>query len=455
MNRQTLAVTLGAIVLLALGALLLYATPAPAPTPVSAAPRGKAKATSSKRLPPAQLIHKRPVAADRPAAPPDAPNVVVVFVSSQRRDQWTVYGGADAVTPRLAEVARTGVVMQDALSASPDPHTAAAALTTGRHPHHVGAVEVTDRRNGRPLPGDVRTLAERMSSAGWFTIGATGNHHYNHRMGQAQGFDWYRDSQPYSFMLEMRVGAIQVVQNAVRRANQRTEEERARPLFMQLALADSHKPFRVPPSEFRKFEGPDHNVAPYRATVRRIDNAISRLIDTLSQQDITAQNTVFVVVADHGEGLEMPVHHRKQHGYTLYGSSISVPWVMWGKGVPAAKVGGIASTLDVAPTVLGLIGLPSDGMDGHDLSGLLQGGDWPRTEVYSDTLYEGVHRASLWTASHQCQREYGTTVDGETQFPEGCFDRAADPTFAEVIEQPALWDRLDARHTELMQAVTR
>jgi arylsulfatase A-like enzyme len=152
----------------------------------------------------------------------------------------------------------------------------------------------------------------------------------------------------------------------------------------------------------------------------------------------------------------MPEHHRKQHGFVLFESVVRIPWLMWGPGVPkGVEVAGLASQIDVAPTVLALAGLTGQtGFDGVDLSATVKGtAQSPRTEAYADTHYEGTHRASIWTMARQCQKDYGSKAIEDDQFETACFDRATDPTFTKKIDDPELMAKLDAKHAELMKAV--
>ncbi len=458
MNRQTLAVTLGTIALVICGAILLYASPTPhgnvatrPSVPVTGKGMGDAGAPGVR--PESKLVHMREVPSDRPAAAEGAPNVVLLVWSTQRRDQWTLYDGPAETTPYLVTRAAQGVVFDDALAVAVDPKTAAVALTTGRFPHHMQLVEPAAKRNTRKIPAEAQTLAERLAAGGWHTVGLTANHLLNRSAGQDQGFDFYRDSQPFSFMLDRRIPAHELVDHALQVVERRSEAERARPLYLQLAFADSHKPFRVPPDEFRKFEGPGHSVAPYRAVVRRQDDQVERLVAALAPLGIDATNTVFVVIADHGEGLDMPKHHRRQHGYVLYASSVQIPWVMWGDGVAKGRrIEGLASQIDLVPTVLGLTGLSTEGTDGVDLASAARGevARTGRTRAYADTLFEGTHRASLWTDTMQCQKDFGSVGVQNSHFENGCFDRGADPEFTKPKGDAMLLGELEAMHNELM-----
>jgi arylsulfatase A-like enzyme len=247
------------------------------------------------------------------------------------------------------------------------------------------------------------------------------------------------------------------VQKALERIAARTDGEADRPLYLQVAFVDSHKPFKVPPAEFQPFESPDHAIAPYRATVRRVDTAVERLVEGLAARGITNDNTLFVVLADHGEGLEMPPHHRRQHGFVLYESVVRIPWIWWGKGVPRGRAtSALASQVDLVPTVLALAGLPvpAAGIDGMDLSGAVRGtgSGSPRRQAYADTLFEGAHRASLWTSEVQCQKDFGSTLPAEEgeDFEDTCFDRQSDPDFTHPVAEKELMAALEAKHAELV-----
>ena len=52
------------------------------------------------------------------------------------------------------------------------------------------------------------------------------------------------------------------------------------------------------------------------------------LDEALVARGLTEENTVFIVVGDHGEGLSYPKHHGKGHGNYLYPSTTEVPWVV-------------------------------------------------------------------------------------------------------------------------------
>ncbi len=81
-----------------------------------------------------------------------------------------------------------------------------------------------------------------------------------------------------------------------------------------------------------------------------------------------------IVTADHGEGfLE---HDAVGHGYTLFDTTVHIPMIIAGPGIPGGRVvEDDVSIIDIAPTVLDLLGVsPEARFEGQSLAPLLRGG---------------------------------------------------------------------------------
>lgn len=396
----------------------------------------KAKVKAKGKMKEGQLVHKTEWDAERAAAPEGAPNVVVVIVNAMRKDQVTPYGGAAEVTPFLDAFAKKGAAFEEHMSTAPWNKAAVASMLTGHHAVSIGLVQPSVDANERRLADAVNILPERLQEKGWYTAGVTANFNLNRSTGLAQGFDIYRDSVPMSFAPQGRLHAKGAVPKLLKFLDDRPEEAKSRPVYAQLMLVDPHKPLMVKPDEFRPFEGDDHTIAPYRAVLRRVDDAFKRLVTGLSERGMTTDNTVFVLVADHGEGLNMPQHHGKQHGRTLYRSVIDVPWIVVGPGVKSgARIAGLSSHVDVMPTVLALAGVPiaDEAMPGRDLSASLKSGaPTGRDKVYADTWYFAANHAAVFTSDKVCQKDFGTPSG--IKIPSGCYARDTDPDGKNVWE---------------------
>jgi len=370
-----------------------------------------------------------PEMADRPD-PGVAPNVVLVIGCTVRRDQLTPYGGPENTTPFLAELAKAGAQFEDVIAASSWTKASAVAMITGRHALSVGMVEPDGGRNERTLHPSITTLAEYFVAAGYETMGVTANPNLNREFGLAQGFDSYWDVE--GRINEDKVSGYKVVERALELVDSRESQDR--PLFLRTVFVDAHAPrdhLRV--AELNRFRGPGVSsiVSGYRGYLRRFDDAVRALDVGLRERGFDADNTFFVVVADHGEGLDMP-RHQRGHGRTLYGSMVQVPLIIRGPGVPAGtEISGLASLIDLPNTLLGLVG--ADGpQHGEDWSAQVRGEiPWTtRHKAYADTWFYEIRRSGVWTTTEMCQRDFGSTAWREgIVFEEGCFRRTTDPDF--------------------------
>lgn len=117
----------------------------------------------------------------------------------------------------------------------------------------------------------------------------------------------------------------------------------------------------------------------YRARVRHADEAIGELQRALSFAGLAGE-TLQVVTADHGEDFEdgWPVEADGQgawnrmdaaHGFTTDTVQTHVPLVVSGRGFAPGLLEGRVSTLDIVPTLLQVMGLPSvSRLDGEPLT---------------------------------------------------------------------------------------
>jgi arylsulfatase A-like enzyme len=444
-EARRLAVGAGLLVSIAFGALVALGTRPDAREQKSSRSKAQVSARAeAKQVAPRR--HERPVD-DRPEAPPDALNVVLVIGCTVRRDQLTPYGAPATVTPFLGQLAVDGARFDDALSVSSWTRESVVGLLTGTHPASLGLPDPGPGQSERALHPDATMLAELLSDAGWMTLGVTANPNLNVAYGMAQGMDRHVDATDEGFKAG-RTAGVEVVAEALGLLDARTEEEAERPFMLQVVLIDAHHPRR--PSQERLKEalapGVSPDLAAYRASLREVDHAIEQLDRGLRSRGSDASNTLFVFVTDHGEGLDLPPHHSSGHGKKMYPSTVAIPWIVRGPGIPAGRVvPGLVSGVDVTPTLIGLLGLHGQPeLPGRDWSEWVRGskdGAVPQDRAWSLSMFHGADVAAIWTRDRQCQAHYQNDRDKDVS---GCFDRAADPDFSRPFEDVALRKELDA-----------
>jgi arylsulfatase A-like enzyme len=110
----------------------------------------------------------------------------------------------------------------------------------------------------------------------------------------------------------------------------------------------------------------------YRALLAGVDREIGRLLDGLERAG-RVEDTLILFYSDHGESLGEDPRLPEQHGTVVYQALTHVPIAIVVPGVAPARVAHPVGLVDVAPTLLALLGA-GDAMgtlDGRDLTPLL------------------------------------------------------------------------------------
>lgn len=379
----------------------------------------------------------------REGAPPPAreglPHVVLLVGCTVRRDQLEMYGGPPGLGAELARFAADGALFDDAIAAAPWTKASATALLTGWHALQIGMTEPSAKRNHRRLSRDRTTLAEHLRAAGYHTVGATANPNLNAVFGFDQGFDAYVQLEKLWREDMRKLGADELLPVALAELDALPDD--GRPRFLQVVLVDAHAPYQAGPVARARWSEPGvpPQVAAYRAALQGFDRGFASLEAALAARGMDQGNTVFVVVSDHGEGLGWPAHHGKAHGRFLAPSVVGAVWAARGPGVgQGVRIDGVASGVDLVPTLLGLLDLPGYDGPGQDHSALLAtGGRTARAHAFTDTWFADVDRAAVYTPEKACQRSFGAW-QGRGDFQDGCFDRLEDPAHARPGPDAAL-----------------
>jgi len=360
----------------------------------------------------------------RPGLRTQGTNVVLIIGCSVRKDQLSPYGGHADVTPSLRSATRRGALFVDAVTAAVHTTPSTAAILTGHHP--VGP---------EPLLPDLPTLAERFRAAGYTTHGGTAHVDAGAAFGFDRGFDPYVDASGGDGRGAPGSPVIDEVLDQVR------ARRAGPPAFIQVLLADAHAPRNPSPLLARLFVDEVDlapTIGPYRAAVHRFDQAVARLAVGLEGLGYDTTNTVFVVVSDHGEGLDHPKGHGHGYGASTLASATAMPWIAWGSGIAWGQVvEGLASQVDVAPTILGLVGVNGYAGPGKDWSAQLRGESkrTTRDHAYAVAWSPEGARAAVFTATRSCH-----VPVGDEPFRDNpgvtCFDRLADPLEAFPLPTP-------------------
>ncbi len=137
--------------------------------------------------------------------------------------------------------------------------------------------------------------------------------------------------------------------------------------------------------------------ASYYGLAAFVDHQIGRLLDALAASPV-ADNTIVVLSSDHGALLGE--HGLYQKG-TFYHESARIPFIFSfpGRVTEGKKVGAVVESIDLAPTLFDLCGvpIPSD-MEGKSLGPTMKGTESnPHDAVFSE-IYTGAESSMQWLA---------------------------------------------------------
>ncbi len=371
-------------------------------------------------------------------APARPPSVLLVTLDTTRADHLGAYGFAQARTPNLDQLAAQGARFAEHVTVAPLTLPAHTSIMSGLLPPAHGV-----RDNGDyVVPPGVETLAERLKAAGYETHAFVSAAVLDSRYGLDQGFDSYDDElwsedAPKLFMIRDRP-ASRTADRTLAWLKSWTDGGKRRPFFTWVHLFDPHEPHEAAP--------PDRmlSASPYDAEITGVDRAVGRLLEGLQAAGV-GPDTLVIVTADHGESLGE--HGEKTHGVFVYEATMHVPLLVRFPGVVARTlVEAPTSAVDVVPTVLHLLGLPSADTQGVDLVPLLHGQPTADRTQYSESL---LSQLSFGMAALHAVR---VRDDKWVRAPRPeRFDLAVDPT--EQINLAGKDPALDAKLDRALQAI--
>jgi len=346
--------------------------------------------------------------------------VLVIAIDSLRADHFGLYGYDRETTPTLDALAREGIWFPATFAATPELIPAHAGLLTGcdpriaRQPTPEGGGFLSLGRKWK-IPPTAPSLAVEFLASGYATAAFVDHAWLAPEYGFRSGFEDYASFQGGAPLEPHDFGATGIGRDLL---NWLGTVERDRSWFAYLNVNDLERGVRgtnprwdtffeprpelsqVPPVSRalrayfaipqRLWPGGQQTVgeleARYDGSLRLLDGKLARFFAQLDRLGRLKETTI-CIVGTYGIGFgEAGLY--LDHG-TLSDVDLSVPWILR----PAASIevprrvrgGGVASTIDVAPTLLDLAGIAIPlGMHGHSqLPALGRDGGAVREYAYS------------------------------------------------------------------------
>jgi len=338
------------------------------------------------------------------------------------------YGVATVRTPVLDRFAAGAALFEGAFAVAPHCSPARSALFTGTYPQRNGVLGLTHDPFGWDLtvPGD--HVGNRLRGAGYRTE-LIGVHHESRVLAddvvaERLGFE--------RVCTDTDRGAV--VANAVAALSRSRDDDR--PFYLQVGFHEPHRTasdsdpvgvmgFLAPgvapdattgvtvPPYVRDDEGARTEMAELQGAVGALDDGVGRILDELEASGL-ADRTIVVFTTDHG--LALPGAK-----CTLYDAGLEVALMIRVPGRAdwqGARIGGLASHVDILPTLFELIGLPAAGLAGVSLVDAVEESAPARKQVYGQLTFHTYYdpKRSIRTGRHKLIANFSTSP------------RAMDPT---------------------------
>lgn len=319
-------------------------------------------------------------------------NVILISIDTLRADRIGVYGSYRPTTPAIDAFAKDAVVFTEAWSVWPETSGSHMSLFTSRFPSEHGVTSFVT-----VPPPSVTLLAEHLRAAGYLTRAFTEDGGVWANAGFGRGFSAYSERRSPTFVYPGEAAAT------FADATHWIDANRDRTFFLFVHTYQVHAPY-APPRSYRMLFadipgrepfGHTGNALNYDRETRYTDDQVGPFLAAVRQFGL-ADETLIVLLSDHGE--EFGEHGGMGHGRTLQREVLHVPLIMSAPGLlRPRRIDTPVSLLDVAPTVLDLLGLAADrGYRGISLAAAARGRGTPTARP----LFGEIDREDLVAHDH-------------------------------------------------------
>ncbi len=281
----------------------------------------------------------------RSTTPRERPMNLVVFMQESLGAQYVGALGGMPLTPNLDALAGEGMLLTNLFATGTRTIRGIEAVVSGFPPTPGSGIV----KRGL-AQHDFFTVAELLRRRGYTTEFVYGGRsHFDNMAGFLlnNGFDRVIDEGDFASPTFHGVWGV-CDEDLVRRAHEMFVAHGDHPFFALLLSTSNHPPFEYPAGRIALFEEPANTV---HNAIRYADTAIGELF-RLAKREPYFANTAFLVVADHdtrvyGRGL-VPIGH------------FHIPGLIIAPGLAARRYDGLASQIDLLPTILDIMGLDVD-----------------------------------------------------------------------------------------------
>jgi len=303
-------------------------------------------------------------------------NLIVISIDTFRIDHMGHFGDTRGLTPLLDRLATEGLIMNDHASCANWTYGGITCANTGNLAAEGMFMPKIGKSARREMP-DTPTLASSLRDAGYLTLLETSN-------------IWFSDeyNSDYGFILSERPGdrsADGIFNSGMELFTPTWESGEYDNFYIHLHVKEPHVSY-TPPDQY--LEGLDdlepitwdltisdeqyelngqwdeltteeqelilqHMRIRYAGELRYLNDQLEDMFEELDSRGLL-DNTLVMLWSDHGE--QFHEHGRQTHAYSLYSEENDALALLWAKNIVAAEWDEPTSHIDLAPTVLSILG---------------------------------------------------------------------------------------------------
>jgi len=366
------------------------------------------------------------------------PNIVIVIIDALKTKHLSLYGYPKETDKNLKEIAKESAVFSNHISVSNATFPSLTSLFTGNYPATHGLIHQmphTEKQEYEKLKKIKFWLPTYLKNQGYETISIDWI-----GLWFKKGFDYYDEKKEIPAKLN-RILKKPIIKKILLNLSGRTYfilkkifkrkqtigipsskemtdtalmkiKQSEKPFFLFIHYADTHFPFPHTKykaknkknikqvykkitdknqGEYFKKRITDINlyskediIGKYDLSIKKVDQEISRIYNYLKKER-KWENTIFIILADHGESL---FEHQIYFSHSgLYDDTIHTPLIMHLPGQKHKKVNHLVQNIDITPTILDCLGERMPQMDGKSLLQTIRKNKPIRNRTYS---YDGL-----------------------------------------------------------------
>ena len=334
-------------------------------------------------------------------------NYLFITLDTTRRDHLGCYGYSKPTSPVIDQFAKEALLFEEAYSTSHITIPAHLSLFTGLHPYNTGVLF-----NGARSLLDARipTIGSFFQEKGYDTQAITSARFLNTHL---FGHSFNTVLHPTSLLSHSAEHTVNAFEKMLQVQNYESGDK---PFLTWLHFWDPHSPYD-PPEEHRLRFGQEKESAlvkrlcrsdaqsqdllsqnekelvettlgdgdiislraRYEGEIHYMDSQLQRVFDSLKSRGLY-DNTVIVLMADHGESLNDNGTNWALHQH-VYEHVVRVPLLIKHPDYKARRVPGLVQSIDIVPTILNWENLQGD-FDGKDLDTLVMHNTPLRDKVF-------------------------------------------------------------------------